>query len=446
MSVQASSDTIYALSSAAGRAGVAVFRVSGSHARFVFEHLARIASPKPRHAYFARLKNEMDVPIDDALAIYFSGPHSFTGEDVAEFHIHGGRAVIAALQSALSALGCRLAEPGEFTRRAFEHDKLDLTQAEGIADMIDAQTELQRVQALEQMGGALSALTQGWREKLLRILAHIEADIDFPEEDLPPHIMAARLGQMQTLADDIARHLADKRSGERLRNGFSIAVLGAPNAGKSSLINALAQRDAAIVSARAGTTRDIIEVHLDIAGYPVILADTAGLRQTQDEIESEGIRRALERASHADITIILFDGTQPADPDSLALLDNKSIAVINKCDHAQPPVTGQIQNALLISAKMGSGIPELLEALTLRLKTMLDTQPQAPLTRARHREAVTHCRQHLQRAIHAMHSGKPPELVCEDIRLATRALARITGAVDIEDMLDIIFREFCIGK
>lgn len=445
MSMHASSDTIYALSSAQGRAGVAVFRVSGSNAKFAIERIAGV-SPKARVATFAKLKTPSGEAIDEAVVLYFAGPASFTGEDVAEFQIHGGRAVIAALQETLSRLGCRLAEPGEFTRRAFENGKLDLTQAEGVADIIEAETQMQRVQALKQMGGALSSLTQSWREKLLRILAHLEADIDFPDEDLPPHIVQSRLETLRQLNKEIAAHLADNRRGERLRDGFSIAVLGAPNAGKSSLINALAQRDAAIVSARAGTTRDIIEVHLDVAGIPVILADTAGLRETHDEIEEEGIKRALKRANDADLTIVMFDATTTPDGQSLALLNDKSIAVVNKVDEATPPSSALLPKPFYISAKTGKGIAELLDALAKRLKNIVENQVAAPLTRARHREALTHCQQHLQRAINAYDTGKAPELVGEDIRLATRALARITGAVDVDDILDIIFREFCIGK
>ncbi len=445
-------DTIYALSSAQGRAGVAVFRVSGSNAKFAIERIAGI-TPKARIATFAKLKDAKGEQIDEAVVLYFAGPASFTGEDVAEFQVHGGRAVINALQETLSAYGCRMAEAGEFTRRAFENGKLDLSEAEGVADIIDAETQMQRVQALKQMGGALSTLTQGWREKLLRILAHLEADIDFPDEDLPSHIVKERITQLEQLNKDIAAHLADNRRGERLRDGFSIAVLGAPNAGKSSLINALAQRDAAIVSARAGTTRDIIEVHLDVAGYPVILADTAGLRDTSDEIEGEGIKRALKRAQDADLNIVLFDASEAPDAQSLALLNEKSFAVVNKVDLAQTiplPLREGLgegyTNPFHISATTGKGLPELLDAIALRLKNMLDAQASAPLTRARHREALTHCQQHLQRALDAYNNHQPPELVGEDIRLATRALARITGAVDVDDILDIIFREFCIGK
>lgn len=452
MSAHASSDTIYALSSAQGRAGVAVFRVSGSNAKFAIERMAGV-SPKARIATFAKLKNASGELIDEAVVLYFKGPASFTGEDVAEFQVHGGRAVIQALQETLSGYGCRLAEPGEFTRRAFENGKLDLTQAEGIADIIDAETQMQRVQALKQMGGALAIITQNWREKLLRILAHLEADIDFPDEDLPPHIVGQRIAQLTELNKEITAHLSDNRRGERLRDGFSIAVLGAPNAGKSSLINALAQRDAAIVSARAGTTRDIIEVHLDVAGYPIILADTAGLRDTNDEIEGEGIKRALQRAQDADLNIVLFDASTPPDAQSLALLSDKSFAVINKTDMAgsiplplREGLGEGYKNVLHISAKTGTGIAELLNAIAARLKDMLENQVAAPLTRARHREALTHCQQHLQRALDAYHGNKAPELVGEDIRLATRALARITGVVDVDDILDIIFREFCIGK
>jgi tRNA modification GTPase len=435
-----SADTIYALASAPGKSGVAVVRASGERAKIALQNLSSITHLKPRLAQLATLKFE-GVEIDKALVIFFEGPNSFTGEDVAEFHIHGGRAVVQKLFSALGSLGLRMAEPGEFTRRAFLNGKLDLTEAEGLADLINAETESQRLQALNQLSGALSAFYEDLRLRLLRILAHVEADIDFPDEDLPPDLLASRVAEIETLIRDVKNHLNDARRGERLRDGFSIAILGAPNAGKSSLINALAQREAAIVSARAGTTRDVVEVHLDVSGYPVILADTAGLRDTSDDIEEEGIRRALQRAESADLKLVLFDSGSPADEKSLSLLDDKSIAIQTKTDLQKGPVKG-----LHVSAKTGEGVPELLKAITEKLKIWTDEKASPPLTRQRHREALMHALEALQRAATQAQAKAPYELTAEELRTAAMALGRITGRVDVEDILDKIFREFCIGK
>jgi tRNA modification GTPase len=439
-----SADTIYALSSAPGKAGVAVVRVSGEKAGVAFLKLTgKKALPSPRELRLATLKSGGKI-IDKAMAVYFKAPCSFTGEEVVEFHVHGGRAVVAALCAALSGFGLRMAEPGEFTRRATLNGKLDLTEAEGLADLIAAETEAQRAQALKQMGGALSKIYEGWRENLLRILAHAEADIDFPDEDLPPHLLEARIKEIGKLADEIEAHLNDARRGERLREGFSIAILGAPNAGKSSLINALARREAAIVSARAGTTRDVVEVHLDLGGYPVILADTAGLREASDEVEVEGIRRALARGGEADLKIVLFDASTAPDKKSLDLLDEKSIAVASKTDSAK--ASSAHGKFLPISAKTGQGIPELLNAITQHLKTWTEENPSPPLTRERHREALTHALQCLKRAGEGVKQKEAYEIVAEELRAAAMALGRITGRVDIEDVLDVIFKDFCIGK
>jgi tRNA modification GTPase len=436
-----SADTIYALSSAPGKAGVAVVRVSGEGAGAALLKLTdKKALPAPRQLELAWLKNNGQI-LDKAMAVYFKAPHSFTGEDVVEFHVHGGRAVVQALCAALSNFQMRMAEPGEFTRRATLSGKLDLTEAEGLADLIAAETEAQRAQALRQMGGALSKMYENWREELLRILAHAEADIDFPDEDLPPHLLEARVKEIGKLIREIENHLNDARRGERLREGFSIAILGAPNAGKSSLINALAQREAAIVSARAGTTRDVVEVHLDLGGYPVILADTAGLREASDEIEVEGIRRALARAKEADLKIVLFDAASAPDKTSLDLLDEKAIAVASKMDSAKPD-----KKFLPISAKTGQGIPELLSAITQRLKRWMEENPTPPLTRERHREALLHALQCLRRAETGVKHKEAYEITAEELRLAAQALGRITGRVDIEDVLDVIFKDFCIGK
>jgi tRNA modification GTPase len=350
------------------------------------------------------------------------------------------------LVEALSALpGLRLAEPGEFTRRAFENGKLDLTEAEAVADIVAAETAAQRRQALRQLDGALGRLYERWRDRLTRALAHLEADIDFPDEDLPGGVAMAVRPVLAGLAAEIAGHLDDGHRGERLRDGVAVAILGAPNAGKSSLLNALARRDVAIVSERAGTTRDVVEVHLDLGGWPVTLADTAGLRDATDEIEGEGIRRALDRAEKADLRLAVFDATAlPAlDPRTLALLGPSTIAVVNKADRAPGLDAGAaVPGALAVSAATGAGLPALLERLTGMVADGLDAAGPPALTRARHRAALEDCRAALSRALDA----PLPELAAEDVRLASRALGRITGRVDVEDLLDVIFRDFCIGK
>jgi tRNA modification GTPase len=452
-----SADTIYALSSAAGKAGVAVVRLSGAKAKALAEKILRQDCPAPRTARHGALYGSDGTVIDRALVLFFEGPHSFTGEDVVEFHIHGSRAILEKLTATLGECGgARMAQAGEFTRRAFLNGKLDLAEAEGLADLINAETEAQRKQALRQMGGELSALYESWRSALVRALAYAEADIDFPDEDLPEPVLQSRAGALEKLAQAMAAHLDDKRRGERLREGFSIAILGAPNAGKSSLLNALAQRDAAIVSAQAGTTRDVVEVHLDLGGYPVILADTAGLRESQDAIESEGIRRALARAESADLSLIVFDATLEPDAASKKLAEENSLIVLNKIDKLQGAGDDKIMAYLRLappsalfrlSAQSGEGLSALLDAIAGRLKTFMDAGEGAPpLTRARHREALHHAQKLIKSAVDGLKDKKAPELVAEDLRMAARALGRITGRVDVEDLLDVIFRDFCIGK
>jgi tRNA modification GTPase len=367
---------------------------------------------------------------------------------MAEFHLHGGRAIMAAALEALAELPqLRPAGPGDFTRQAFDNARLDLTQAEAVADLVEAETTAQRRQALRQMDGALASLYEAWRIRLLGSLARLEAAIDFPEEDLPRTIVEQINVDIEWLRKAITQHIDDKRRGERLREGFAVAIVGAPNAGKSSLLNFLARREAAIVSARAGTTRDVIEVHLDIAGYPVILADTAGLRVSADEIEAEGVRRAIARAASADLRLILFDGTLwPAlDAQSIGLIDRDALVLVTKADLArglppEPVVSGR--PALPISIKTGAGTDELLARLEGLVVDRLAPGEAPGLTRRRHREALEECRAALGRARNA--AGL--ELMAEDLRLATRALGRITGRVDVEEILDRIFREFCIGK
>jgi len=440
--------TIFALATAPGRSGVAVVRVSGPAAATALIALTDRPLPAPRRAVLVRLRDPATgEALDDSLVLRFAAPASFTGEDVVEFHLHGGRSVVAGVIDALSTLpDLRLAEPGEFTRRAFENGKLDLTEAEAVADLIDAETMAQRRQALRQMDGALGRLYDGWRDRLTRALAHIEADIDFSEEDFPGGVTEAVRPVVELLVSEIESHLNDKGRGERLREGLHIAIVGAPNAGKSSLLNALARRDAAIVSARAGTTRDIIEVHLDLGGYPVVLADTAGLRDTAaDEVEEEGIRRARDRALRADVKIAVFDATVlPAlDPSTLALIDDDTVVVLNKRDLSEGPSSAIAGvEPIPISAKIGFGLAELERRLTAFSAERLAVGNAPSLTRARHRAALQDCRSALVRGL----SAPLPELAAEDIRMASRALGRITGRVDVEDLLDIIFRDFCIGK
>jgi len=379
--------------------------------------------------------------LDDGLVLWFPAPHSATGEDVAEFHVHSSRAVLAALMQVLRRLGLRLAEPGEFTRRAFLNGKLDFLQAEAIADLAAAETEAQRRQALRQLKGELGALYRGWSERLTRILAHLEAVIDFPDEELPSEIEDRILGETELLTTEIERHLSDGHRGERLRDGIMVAIIGPPNAGKSTLLNRIARRDAVITSPVAGTTRDIVEVAVDLEGYPVVLADTAGLRDSDDVVEQEGLRRALRRAEEAEIRLFVFDARCPDQVLSAAAWPGPdTILVANKIDlvaaRGDPP-----NAALPISALTGQGVDGLLAALGQRVAQTY--QIEAPvLTRARHREALEDAAASLQRSL----SAPLPELRAEDLRLALRSFGRITGMVDVEDLLDVIFRDFCIGK
>lgn len=431
--------TIYALASAKGRAGVAVMRLSGEDAGTALAALTGKDVPPARQAALRSFADpDTGVVIDRGLALWFPAPASFTGEDVAELHLHGGPAVIAAIAAALDALGLLPAEPGEFSRRAFEHGKLDLTEAEGIADLVNAETEAQRIQALRQMDGALGAVYEGWRGELIRALAFLEADLDFPDEDLPGGLAARMLPALQRLAAEIRAHLADDRRGEALRDGFQVVITGAPNVGKSSLLNALARRDVAIVSEIAGTTRDTIEVRLDLGGYPVTLVDTAGLRDSNDVIEQEGVRRARARADKADLRLHIFEGAA-----NTGLEQPGDLIAINKVDIARPsPMPG----TFLISVRTGEGIDALLVALEERVIAMMGLRDAPSLTRSRHRHALENAAGHLDRACAGAREEREPELVAEDVRLAARALGRITGRVGVEDILDVVFGEFCIGK
>jgi tRNA modification GTPase len=429
-------ETIFALASAPGRAGVAVVRVSGPGAGAILTGLAG-DRPPPRTAALRTIRSG-DEEIDRALVLWFPAPHSFTGEDVVEFHTHGGRAIRERLFEALEELGARPAGPGEFSRRAVEHSQLDLTQAEAIADLVDAETPAQLRQALRQYDGVLADLYEGWRAALIAALGRVEAAIDFSDDGVgETEFLAARARAMEII-QAIQKHMDDGRRGEALREGLKLAIIGPPNAGKSSLINALARREAAIVSEIPGTTRDVIELRLNLGGYLVQVADTAGLRETGDAIEAEGVRRALAQAGASDLVLLLRDGTAPytdypgVTPDLL---------VWNKSD-----LPGfQKREGISLSLKSGAGLTDLIAALTAMVAERLETKDQMPaLTRPRHRAALTQALQSLRHALTAP-AGRP-ELFAEDLRLALRALGRITGRVDVEELLDSVFRDFCIGK
>lgn len=435
-------DTIFAPATPAGRGGVAVLRLSGPDAGPALAALTGRPLPAPRLATLATLGDPADgAPLDQGLVLWFPGPSSYTGEDVAELHLHGGRAVIRAVVEALSRLpGLRPAEPGEFTKRAFLAGKLDLTEAEAVADLVDAETRAQRLQALRQLGGELGQVYEGWRARLMRALAMAEAALDFPDEGLPPDLAAEADRIVADVSAEIRRHLDDAGRGERLREGVHIAILGPVNAGKSSLLNALARRDVAIVSDRPGTTRDVVEVALDLRGYPVVLADTAGLRETEDEIEAEGIRRSHRRAEVADLRLVIRDIADPATVDPALAGGPDTIRVANKSDRA--PGAEPAADEIAISVRTGAGLDRLLDMLANAVERRLTGDGSPALTRARHRAALEDAAEALDRVPRA----PLPELAAEDLRLALRAIGRITGQVDVEDMLDLLFGSFCIGK
>eukprot|EP00903_Cladosiphon_okamuranus_P002410 g2408.t1 len=447
-------DTIFALSSGAVPSGVAVIRVSGPRTREIVEGLAGRV-PEPRKAMLAKLTHPQTCDVlDEALVLYFEGPASFTGEDVAEFQCHGGRAVVAGLLSTLGEFeACRPADAGEFTRRAFDRGRMDLTEVEGLADLIAAETESQRRQALRQMGGALGSLYDAWRKRLIHMRAMIEADFDFAdEEDVPGSVADEVWIEAAALHAEIADHLVRSKSGERLRSGLQVVLMGAPNAGKSSLLNAIAGRDVAIVTEEAGTTRDVIEVHLDLGGYPVTLVDTAGLRQTDGVVEREGIRRAEEKGRAADLILWAVEpkGIEQDDPSAGLPADLRANVPVwtvrTKSDLETLPEqdsSGTIQE-IACSSKNSDGMTPLFSRLT-RFAEETISLGEAPLaTRERHRHYLTECLTGLRIAVDSEHL--PGELRAEDLRRAADALGRITGRIDVEDLLDVIFRDFCIGK
>jgi tRNA modification GTPase len=435
-------ETIVALASGMVPSAIAVIRVSGPKTRDVLDAFCG-GAPSPRYAALREIGPPRLPIIDRGLVIWFPAPASFTGEDMAELHTHGSRAVIKeVIDAVLSLDGTRLAEPGEFARRAFENGKLDLTQVEGLADLINAETEAQRRQALAQAEGSLRALYENWRADLLNAQALMEAGLDFADEgDVVADVSAKAETIVAALRGSISRHLADRR-GERLRDGVRIVIAGPPNAGKSSLLNALAKRDVAIVSEEAGTTRDVLEVHLDLGGLPVILSDTAGLRAAEGKVEAEGVRRALSRVEDADLVLWLVDATTPVWEPTHALPSKACVFVLNKIDLA--PSAKASRDYISISAKTGQGLDCLIEALAEEAARATETRPGSPLmTRARHRNELEAARAALGRFGDVSLS---PELKAEELRIAARHLGRLTGRIDVEEVLGAIFAEFCIGK
>jgi tRNA modification GTPase len=434
------SDTIFALATAPGRAGVAVLRLSGPEALATGLALTCASRPPvPRRCVRAAFRDPVTgALLDDGLWVYFPAPHSFTGEDVVELHLHGSKAVMAALTRVLlQHSGLRLAEAGEFTRRAFLSGRMDLTQADGLADLLEAETEVQRQQAVRQVQGELAKLYDHWRTLLITQLAMLEAWLDFPEEDLPQTVQDEVATTLAGVSQEIEAHLSDDHRGERRRSGIRVALVGAPNAGKSSLLNALSRRNAAIVTPEPGTTRDIIEVALDLGGYPVLLADTAGIRDDPGMIEAEGIRRALAWLETADLVLLL------AAPDVLfcdaAIAAEQDVLKIwSKSDMASCPD----RDWFSVSSLTGAGIPALLTELVRRIGLRFGDTVQSLPTHERYRAALTDCLAHLNRAT----AAPLPELLAEDVRLAVRAIGRMTGAVDVESVLDVVFSRFCIGK
>lgn len=443
--------TIYALSTVLGKSGVAIIRISGIDALSVVSSMTNLslASLQPRYAYFTKLKAVSNGEVlDKCLLLYFKSPHSFSGEDVIELHIHGSRAVI---QSVLYNLSClpnyRLAEAGEFSKRAFYNQKMDLTEAEGLADLIDAETTAQQKYALRQMEGGLKNLYEDWRQELVTIMAHLEAYIDFPDEDIPESVVNNLNNTVFKLHQSIEKHLQADNIGERLREGFRVVIVGKPNAGKSSLLNAIAKRDVVIVSDIAGTTRDAIDIHLDLKGYPIIITDTAGIRETEEAIEQQGVAIAYKKISDADMLICLFD----ASDDTVHTFDNiqksfknKMLYVANKCDNLTFEQCSGLQKSSIIpiSAKHYQGIDILLNEIADNIEDKFTSNSNLLITRARYREALTAA----LASLNLFNLDKDIELSAEDIRLAAREIGKITGRIEINEILDKVFGSFCIGK
>ena len=442
--------TIYALSTGPGVSGVAIIRISGPQASNVIKSLTGKEIPKPRMAILRKINyiNTSEL-IDEGIIIWFPGPESYTGEDMAEIHVHGGKAVVLALQKEISRIkNCRLAEPGEFTKLAFQNGKINLLKAESIADLISAETEIQRLQAVKIMKGKSSEKFNELREKLLKLLSFVEAKIDFPDEDLPEENLKKLKEDSSYVLKEINKILNDQKIGEIIREGFKIAIVGPTNAGKSSLLNNLSNREVAIVSEIAGTTRDVVETHLNIDGYPVIISDTAGIRDSKDEIEKKGIKLSLNKAENADLKLVVVDAKNIDLSGFLNdLLKNNAILVVNKSDLLNEKLNSEISklNHVLISLKDNLNVDELISKIKNNLKNKFISEEDILITRERHRQHLEQCADHL-RNFADKNNKKDFDKAAEDIRLATRHLGMIVGKVDVEEILGSIFNDFCIGK
>ena len=442
--------TIYALSTGPGVSGVAIIRISGPEASEVVKSLTKGGLPTPRLATLRKINNiNTSRLIDEGIIIWFPGPESYTGEDMAEIHVHGGKTVVLALQNEISKVkNCRLAEPGEFTKLAFQNGKINLLKAESIADLISAETEIQRKQAIKIMSGKSSDQFNSWREKLLKALSHIEAKIDFPDEDLPKNIINEIQKTSNNVLKEIKKTLNDQKVGERIREGFKIAILGPPNSGKSSLLNYLSKRDVAIVSEIAGTTRDVIETHLNLDGYPVIVSDTAGIRSSKNEIEKKGIKIALKRADDADLKLVIVSAKNVDFTNVLKkLLTKNAILVVNKSDLVKRKLNSKFKKHehILISIKKDLNLNKLIKKIKSKLKNKFTTTEDILITRERHRQNLINCAQHLKK-FQNKKSTQDFDKAAEDLRMATRHLGMIVGKVDVEELLGSIFNDFCIGK
>lgn len=442
--------TIYALSTVFGKSGVAIFRISGTNAIDAVKIMTTIdiQKIKPRYAYFSKIYTVEKQPIDNAVVLYFKAPNSFSGEDSVEIQCHGSKAVISLILDNLSKIeNFRLAEAGEFSRRAFYNNKMDLTEAEGLADLIDAETSEQQKYALRQMNGDLKDLYEGWRTTLVNVLAHLEAYIDFPDEELPQNIISNIENTVFKVREEIEKHLSQSCYGEKLRDGFNVVILGEPNAGKSSLLNILAQREAVIVSDIAGTTRDAIDVYMDINGYPVIFTDTAGLRITDEEIEKKGIEIAFSKAKEADLIIALVNAEHPNLNIFETLLtdcNNKIIFVLNKIDCIDDKQCFKFKERgfITLSVKQKTGISELIDIIKNKISSNFTQSSTSLITRRRYRDVLNDVFKDLK----SFNLSKNIELSAEDIRLSIRNIGKITGRVEIDEILDKIFGSFCIGK
>jgi tRNA modification GTPase len=442
--------TIYALSTGPGISGIAIIRISGEDTSKVIKSLTNSKMPKPRVASLRKInKIHTSELIDEGIILWFPGPESYTGEDMAEIHVHGSKAVIDALHISISDIeNCRLAEPGEFTKLAFQNGKINLLKAESVADLISSETEIQRQQAIKIMNGKSADQFNFLREKLLKILSHVEAKIDFPDEDLPNNILEEIKKSSDDVLINIKKILDDQKVGERIREGFKIAIVGPTNAGKSSLLNHLSNRDVAIVSEIAGTTRDVIETHLNIDGYPVIVSDTAGIRESKNEIEKKGIKLSLSRAEEADLKLVVIDANSPDFTDVLkGLLDQNAILVINKSDLLKEDINPEIKKLdhILISIKESLNIDKLILKIKNNLKNKFITSDDILITRERHRQNLEQCLKHLKN-FNKKNEVEDFDKAAEDLRLATRHLGMIVGKVDVEEILGSIFNDFCIGK